>query len=290
MPKRWIRATMVVAALVLALAACGDGEVQGEATSTGDVGAGTDGDGEPTGTTDPGEDTTDGPDGGADGEPEDASTTGSTAAPDGADPDGADSDEPLPGDPFDIGPPAGERLDVVGVAHDDVLNFRARPNVASPVRATVAPLADQPVVLSQGQGRLLVRSAWWFVTVDGQELWANVAFLGMLGESRDVFGELDGQLDELQATSVAALAGDIAGARAGGGPEPTITFASDPAGGSGSRQVVVDILGYGDDALKGERFTLTLTDDGVDPGFALRLVAARAEPICGRGVSNGACV
>ncbi|MEL7157140.1 MAG: hypothetical protein AAFN30_11125 [Actinomycetota bacterium] len=228
---------------------------------------------------------------------DDDEQTGTTAEPSGSEGDGSTTSESgggqqggeLAGDPFDIGPGQGDRLDVVGVAHDDELNFRVLPDAGSTIVDAVAPQATSPVVISQGEGRLLTRSAWWHVTVGGQDAWANFSFLGMLGGTDDVFDELSAQLGVIEEANLDDLVAAIASVRGSDGPEPRVTYVTDPDAGSGRREVVVDIIGYGDDALKGERFTLTVTDAG-DAGDGVRLIAAEATLICGRGVSGEACV
>jgi len=51
------------------------------------------------------------------------------------------ADGELPGEPFDFEiPRAGDRMAVVGVAHDDVLNLRALPGANQPIVERVGPL------------------------------------------------------------------------------------------------------------------------------------------------------
>lgn len=259
---------------VLLVGACGTDEA-GEVTS---VGGGSSTDDETS--------TTEAEDGGddADGETDDgdgSATTETTEA--------AQGEVVLDGEPFDIGPGEGDQLDVVGVAHDDELNFRQLPDPSSAIVDAVAPQASSPVVLSQGEGRLLTRSAWWHVTVDGQDAWANFTFLGMLGRTSDVYDELAEQLGVVEEDSLDDLVDAIAAVRGSDGPEPTVTYVTDPDIGSGQQDVVIDIVGYGDDALKGERFTLTVTD-ATSSGSGVGLVGAEATIICSRGLSGDACV
>ena len=203
-----------------------------------------------------------------------AAETASTAAP--------TTTEEVGGDFFDIGPRAGEPLDVVSVRFDDVLNFRVLPDAGADIVDTAAPLSSQPVVLSQGEGRLFPSSAWWKVTVGGLDAWANFTFLGMLGNDADIFADLA----PLEAATVDDLVAAVVAARTSPPPEPRVTIVRDVeevAG--GNQEIVVDIANLGDDALKGERVTLE-----IEPlANSVRLVAATATAICGRGVSNGLC-
>lgn len=83
------------------------------------------------------------------------------------------------GGPFDIGPAAGSTMDVVGVAYDDVLNFRSDHDASSSIVDTAAPFSTSPAIVSSGAGWLLPSSAWWNVTVDGVNAWANFRYLAM---------------------------------------------------------------------------------------------------------------
>jgi hypothetical protein len=209
-------------------------------------------------------------------EADDGSGDGSTG--------GAGTDDgPLPGTPSDIGPAAGERLDVVGVRHDDVLNFRTHPDPGAPIVATVAPRTLVPLVTSAGEGRLLDRSVWWKVTVGGQEAWANFAFLGMLGRTSEVTAEVGAGLASPEASSVDALIAAIAASRSDG-PEPRLAYVTEvEERPDGDRSVIVDVTRLGDDAVKGERLTLTLEPS--PRGY--RLGDATGTLICGRGVARG---
>jgi hypothetical protein len=254
----------------------------GSSTSSGgdDGGTGDDSDG---GSGDDDDGTGDGSDG--------STTSSSTSA---GDP--GDDDPSLPGDPFDIGPPAGSALDVVGVRYDDVLNFRERPDPSAPIVDTAAPESSTPEVVSEGGGRLLSRSAWWKVTVDGEEAWANFRFLGMLGATDDIIDELIADLPSTTAPTVDALVDDIAESR-GSGPVPTVELVTPVEGlDAGGAQVTIDVLGIGDDALKGERILLTFDLVFDDPDAsdreveAYEVVGALRTIICGRGISGEACV
>lgn len=208
-------------------------------------------------------------------EPEPATTARSTSG-----------DGSLPGDPFEIGPPAGERLDVVGVRHDDVLNFRERPDPSAPIVDTAAPKSTSPAIVSSGEGRLLTGSAWWKVTVGGEPAWANFQFLGTLGVTDDVLDDLAASLPATSAPTVEDLIDDIAQARAAG-PEPDVAFVTPVEGHDGGEaQVTIDVIGIGDDAVKGERFVLTF-DREVE---SVELIGAMRTVICGRGLSGRACI
>lgn len=205
------------------------------------------------------------------------------------------TDDDLPGEPFDIGPPAGSQVDVVGVRYGDVLNFRVSPDPRAAIVDTVAPLATSPAVVSSGGGRLFTRSAWWEVTVGGEEAWANAAFLGMLGRTDDVFDEIEAVLPSTEAPTVEEL-GEAIGETRASGPVPRVELVTPVEGlDAAGAEVTIDVIGLGDDALKGERLRLTLDllfddADAADPEIVgYRLVGAMQTLICWRGVSDGLC-
>lgn len=287
---------LLLAVGTLFVAACGTSDPAGEATAaapddeetaggevetddggddeTGDVDDDTDGD------------ATDEGDGSDEGDEGDTTEEGDGEG--SADGDGGTGGEvEIPGNPFDIGPPEGDRLDVVGVAYDDELNFRVLPDPSSTIVNSVAPEASSPVVLSLGEGRLLTNSAWWHVTVDGEEAWANFTFLGMLGSTSSIGLDLFDRLPSTEFATVDDMANAVADLRAGG-PVPTVTFVTEPTLLTGEQSVVIDVIGIGDDAVKGERITLFYTDipgrSGVD------LFGADATAICSRGRSGDFCL
>ena len=289
--RRWLGLQLVSLFTVTALlaGACASDEQAGEIVSDADSppsSTSTDGDSDDSG--DVGADVEEPAEEDADG---DAATTTSTGAVDSTTTTSDDEPAELPGDLYNIGPRAGEPMVVVGVAHDDVLNFRTLPDASSPIRATVAPQATSPEVISMGEGRLLTGSAWWHVTVDGQELWANSRFLGTLGDTYDSFDELSSRLGgDLEDPSIEALVERLRAALSADGPEASATFVTDPDIGSGTQDVTVDLLGYGDDAIYGERIVLTVTDTTGSGSPGVRLTAAEATLICSRGVSGTFCV
>ena len=291
-------ASVVLAASMVLLVAssCGDDAALGDGISITAERSGEDGDaGGEGGATDPDEAAGDGGEaaGDDDGADDDPTADGGGDDPDGDpgddDGSGGDDDDPsaLPGEPFTIGPRAGEALDVVGVRHDDVLNFRALPDATAAIVATAAPLETSVSIVSSGEGRLLTRSLWWKVTVDGDEAWANFTFLGQLGQQSDVSAELLAELPSTTYTDLDELADDLAAIRSDG-PEPLAEVAAPVTRfDSDAGEAVIDIVGIGDDAVKGERYLLTFDIVGAN---TYELVEARRTVICGRGVSGGLCL
>ena len=119
-------------------------------------------------------------------------------------------------------------------------------------------------------------------------MWANLAFLGMLGPTAEVEAELEGALDPPEAPTIEALLAAIATSRADG-TEPVLTqvtrFQDRPGG---EKQVVIDVTKLGDEAVKGERLDLTI---GSSAG-GYRLTEAQRTLICARGVidDGGRCL
>ena len=236
-------------------------------------------------------DTSEGADNDSSDDDSDASDGGSN---DGEPGDDSASGE-LPGDPFDIGPVAGEEMSVVGVAHDDELNFRVAPDPGSEIVTSVTPLRGSELITSKGEGRLLDPGAWWHVEVASEDAWANFAFLGALGpvslKTDDVLGLVDADT-ETEFDSIEDFSEQLRAAQEelNGGPEPTLTFVTSPVPGEETDpeggETVIDILGYGDDALRGERFLIQYEWNG----SGITVSAIEVNPICQRGVSGGRCL
>ena len=193
------------------------------------------------------------------------------------------SSSALPGEPFD-GPPAGSRLAVVGVAYDDVLNVRSVPGVDDAIIAELAP-TDDDVVLS-GRARLLPSSIWFELERDGGG-WVNASYLAFLGGTDDITSQVVSQLGERPtAETMLDLATIVAGARASNDPpSQVVTVVAPTVGDLG--EVTVDVVGLGDDAVRGERLVVFATPDEGGESFTLRTVERTL--LCGRGASDGSC-
>lgn len=187
-------------------------------------------------------------------------------------------------------------MDVVGVAFDDVLNFRTAADPASAIVDTAAPFSTSPAVVSEGAGWLLAGSAWWNVTVDGQVAWANTTYLGVLGQNSDITNDLATSMPSLSAPDLQTLAQNIGNARSGG-PVPLVVFSTEPvAADAQGGEATIDVIGLGDDAVKGERIFITyrfVFDDinAASPNvIGFDLIYADAQAICSRGISSGLCL
>lgn len=262
------RALALLTALVLALAlaACGDddGDDATDTTTTTEV----------AGDTSTSASTTE------EGDPDGTTTT--EEADDGR---GPVPDEELPGERIEIYPYEGAELGVVGVPADDVLNVRHGPGTDFGIATALEPLAVG--VTATGHNRTLDAGGLWVqVEVDGTAGWVNGAFASHLGDTTDVTSELPG---DLGGHTLVDLAEAVAEARAPGGegPTPRVTIVDGPTVGD-LGEVTVDVLGYADDSVAGERLHVFATEDTQGDAFLLRTVEATV--LCARGVSGGLCV
>ena len=217
-----------------------------------------------------------------------AETTTSTEA--ASEPDDGD----LPGTPFDFGPAAGQPLIVVGVRYDDSLNFRARPGVGESIVTDIAPLVDATITAA-GEARQVNDSIWWKVIVNGSEAWANQKFLGMPGATRSIFDEVAAELGVLKADSLEDMVDMVLEARNYDEDPPLrIEFSGEPLAFEGvGAFAVVDVLGFGDDALRGERLRIEvdIVQDAPDePIQFVVLTEVESQAICSRGVTEGLCL
>lgn len=191
----------------------------------------------------------------------------------------------LPGEPIDIGPRQGDVLAVIGVAHDDVLNVRLGPGTDQPIVTTLDPLADDVVAL--GNTRSLPQSIWVEVEANGMTGWVSLAFVGYLGQTTD---ETAAIIDRLGATPEAETMLDlglrVSGLLASDEPPSLIVMSVAPSVGD-LGEVTFDVVGLGDDALRGYRLHLFATPSESQEGFVLKSVEQTI--LCGRGVSDGLC-
>lgn len=198
-------------------------------------------------------------------------------------PSSAQSPSELAGEPFD-GPPVHgmpATLAVIGVAADDVLNVRAGPGVDADVVATLAPLATD--VAATGAARLLPGSIWLEVEVDGTTGWANSSFFAYLGSTDDITSQLLSEVDSRpSAPTLEELAEEVAALVASEDPPSEVVISDGPDVGD-LGEVTVDVIGTGDDAVRGLRLVVFATQDG--DAFTLRTVEATS--LCGRGPDPG---
>lgn len=192
----------------------------------------------------------------------------------------------LPGEPIDIGPRAGDILAVIGVAHDDVLNVRVAPGTDQSIVAELGPLAEDVVAL--GRARSLPQSIWFEVEVDGVTGWAGSSFLGYLGQTTDETAAIVDLLGETpKAETMIDLGMIVAETLASDEPASRVVVSVEPSVGD-LGEVTYDVVGIGDDAVRGFRLHVFATPDEGGEGFVLKSVEQTL--LCGRGLSGGLCV
>jgi uncharacterized protein YraI len=166
------------------------------------------------------------------------------------------------------------RWAVVGVRHDDKLNVRRQPRASAPAVARLAPLATGVKVLTKTSG------PWRQVRVKGRTGWAHGRYLAQLGKAVEVSDE--GRDVGIAPTGL-RLARKVAARQAEGGDGPLtgpVLVARE------GRTYTLDVLGYADDSVVGERFVVTVEPG--EAGFQVRTL--RATPMCARGVDRaGLC-
>lgn len=261
-PRR-LSASVAALALLLVVAACGDddgGDVDAVTTSSTTEA--------PTESSGPTTDET--PDSTQD--DSDGSDTSATDGDDGDGSTGAPTTGDLPGEVVELYPYEGATQSVVGVEAGDTLNVRSGPGTDFGVVVELDPRSAEAV--ATGHNRVLDDGTTWAeLTVGDDTGWANVAYLAEAGETRDITDEVR---VSPEGSSPADIAVDVAGQRSPEEPTPRLTVVHESQG-----LGVVDLLGIGDDAAKGERITVT-----VEAGT----VTVESTVLCARGVSGGLCV
>jgi hypothetical protein len=207
-----------------------------------------------------------------------ATTTSTTATPTPAQ---------TPGERIEIFPYEDAELAVVGVEADDVLNVRAAPGVSYEIVAELDPLADG--IRATGHNRSLDDdSIWAEIEVDGTTGWANTAFLAQLGDTDDITSRVypntaDRPVADTMVQLGEEVARDVAGADAS---SVDIVVVDGPSVGD-LGEITVDITGYRDDSVLGDRLRIFAVEEG---GESFRLRTIEATTLCRRGVSDGLCV
>lgn len=262
---RW-RAVVVATSVALVVAGCGGGDEEPTATAS------------PTALPSPTASATPTDD-------ESPTPTDEPSPTDTAAPTGSDDPTALPGDPWDGFAQAGDVLAVVGVAHDDALNVRAIPGMDGAVLTTVGPTDDD--LVATGEARQLSQSFWYQVEVDGVTGWASVRFLAFLGGTDDATAAfLDGR-DPIRAETMQQLGEEVAAGFASTEPASEIVMSVAPTVGD-LGEVTHDVIGIGDDAVRGFRLHVFGTPDEGGEGFVLRTIERTL--ICDRGSDGELCL
>jgi hypothetical protein len=221
-------------------------------------------------------------------EPEDPGTDGDGEEPESpeepADGDATVGPDGMPGEESDRGPSEGDQVAVIGVEVGDHLNLRFGPGVDFHVVERLAPTASG--VEATGRNRVLDDgSTWTELTVGTATGWVNSAFLAYLGRVDDITSQLSLPSGE----DLAALGEQVGQQRAGGDGEgeasPTVVVVDGPHQGD-LDQVVVDVVGFADDSILGERLRVFAVSEGGT--FTVRTV--ESQTLCARGVDGELCL
>ena len=193
----------------------------------------------------------------------------------------------LPGERMDIFPYEDATLAVVGVEAGDVLNVRSAPGTSAEVVAELEPLADD--LTATGHNRQIGgQTIWVEVDTGAQQGWVNGAFVAQLGGTDDATSRLYPDVaDRPVAETLQQLAELVAADAAGEAePAPRVVVVDGPTV-ADLGEVVVDVLGYPDDSVYGERLHLFAEEEGSE-SFRLRTVEATT--LCRRGIdAEGRC-
>jgi len=194
----------------------------------------------------------------------------------------------LAGEPFDIGPRAGDVLAVIGVAHDDTLHLRAGPGTDQAILAELDPLEDGVVAI--GNARLLPASIWFEVEFEGTTGWVGSSFIGVLGSTDDLTSAVVSQLGEIPvAETMLELGRIVADSQASTDPVSSIRMSVAPTVGD-LGEVTYDVVGLGDDSQRGIR--LHVFGAPTDGGEGFSLMSVEATTLCdpARGATaDGLC-
>ena len=274
-----VRPAAALVALALLVAACSDdgddldSGVVDDTTATSDDTTDPDGDAGDTTTT--GADTSTSTSSTA----ADDSTTSTTAGDGGA--------TTLPGEDIDLFIDEGDVLAVVGVADDDELNVRQAPGADQPILTSAGPTADD--LVATGRARQLPASIWFEVTVDGQTGWVSSSFVAFLGGTTD---DTARYLAEVAngvapgAETLTDLGRLVAEGYASDEPPSEIVQTVAPSVGD-LGEVTYDVVGLGDDAVRGVRLHIFATEDDSGEAFTLRTIELTT--LCTRGVAGELC-
>jgi len=289
MDRSRARFLRLVAALVLTtsvLVGCGDDDGDADATTTTETPATS---GSPTTTETPttseSPTTTETPT--TSESPTTTETPSTTSTPDGPVPD-----DELPGEAFDISPDAGDLIAVVGVRFDDVLNVRRTPGTDGEILAGLAPLADDAV--ATGRARMLTSSIWWeIVTADGVTGWVGSSFTAQIGPTGDttaaVIAELGYRPEEATMSDLGLLVAETVDRDPDVPSDIVMSVEADETGDLG--EVTFDLIGLGDDSVRGVRLHVFGQPLESGDGFGLRSVEQTdlCDPVRGPSEPDGLC-
>lgn len=186
----------------------------------------------------------------------------------------------LPGEPIEFGPMEGDDVMVIGVSYNDVLNLRELPGTSFPVVAEIPP--DYRELIALGNTRDIGPSFWIELDYEGTTGWVHFGFIAFEGVTDDMTAFVVDQLGERPtAATMPDLGLVVVDVFASDDPESSVVQVTEATVGD-LGEVTFDVVGLGDDAVRGLRlhvFAEPLTD-----GFGLRTVEVTT--LCSRGVTD----
>ena len=211
------------------------------------------------------------------GAPVSTSVVGTTATPTTP---AATTPSTLAGRNVDDGPSEGVSLAVIGVEHDDVLNVRSGPGPDEPIVATAEPTSAGLIAL--GRTRALPDGALWTeVRVRQMDGWVHLGFVAALAGTDDVTSAVVASLGEYPTSpSMREMGRLVATVFASSEPASRIVMVA-PAAAGEIQDVTVDVVGVGDDSIRGYRvhvFAVAVSD-------GLSFYSAELTTLCTRGVT-----
>lgn len=187
----------------------------------------------------------------------------------------------LPGEVVDV-PPLNEVVAVIAVEAGSGLHYRTGPGTEFESVGTLEPLGVSP---AYGEIRRREDGSHWaqVMKTDGWFFWMNMKHLAFPGETTDITADLAELPSAATVEEVGLL---VAGQRTADQPPSVETVVVDGPVEGDAGEVVIDVVGIGDDALAGER--LRVVTERTGQGHTVRSV--ELTPLCARGVTDdGVC-
>lgn len=201
-------------------------------------------------------------------------------------------DADLPGEPFEPSPAAGRAPAVVGVRFDDTLNVREVPGTEGEIVATLTPTSTDAA--ATGRARSVSESIWWEVTTaEGLIGWIASSFTAQIGPTTDttaaVIATLGDPPEEASVQDLGFLVADTVDTDPDVPTDLVIVVAADETG--DLAEVTIDVIGLGDDAVRGVRLHVFGTPLESGDAFALKSVEATdlCDPTLGPSAPGEPC-
>ena len=191
---------------------------------------------------------------------------------------------PAVGELVDFGPRAGDELMVIGVDHDDMLNLRAGPGTDQAVLEELSPTFEG--LLALGETRQFQDAFWINVDSGLSEGWVSMSFIAYRGATSDATADIVSDFGNYPSSdSLEDLGLAIAESMASIDPPSRVVLVV-PGSVGDLGEVVYDVVGLGDDSVRGLRIHVFANVEG--DMFTLK--SAEVTALCGRGVSeDGLC-